>query len=281
MLGQQSKRNMPYAWLMTFHGLLTGLALGTVAATASCGDRPNAPARWEEIHIAAAANLAEVMGELTERFRAQTRIPTVVSLGSTASLAHQIENGAPFDVFLAADTEHIDRLVEQEILTPESRRIYALGMLVVWSASHSIEVPEDLASPRIEVIAVPKPEVAPYGRAAVEALKSLDLWPLIAPRVVYAQNAAMAKQFAQSGNADAALTAGSLDAADGLGKTPVVLPIASHLHQPLHQALGIVKASPRRASAEAFAAFLLSGEMQAWLAARGYRAAPLSESVKN
>ena len=257
---------------MMFQLPLLGLLLWTLAASLGCGD-PSAQstASRREVVVAAAANLAAVIDELTARFEAQSGIRSIVSLGSTASLGHQIENGAPFDVFLAADTEHIDRLVERSLITAESRRVYARGVLVAWSVSHKIRTPGDLASRRYRVIAVPKPEVAPYGRAAVEALQALDLWSTIESRVVYAQNVAMAKQFAQSGNADAALTASSLIHASVRAGTPEPLVISGDLHAALDQALGIVAASSHRDAAQAFAAFLLSDDMQTWLAGNGYR----------
>ena len=266
--------------LFSFRGVFAGLTLCALAATLGCGNNGTQPrAAQEPITIAAAANLAGVIDELTDLFEERTGIRAVVSLGSTASLAHQIENGAPFDVFLAADTEHVDRLVELGLVTAESRRVYARGVLVCWSASHNMSALHDLTSPRFKVIAVPKPEVAPYGFAAVDALKALKLWAALEPKIVYAQNVAMAKQFAESRNADAALTAGSLISVEDRAEAPDPLPIPSHLHAPLDQALGIVAGSPSPHAAEAFAAFLLSDEMQTWLVSRGYRRVPAAESV--
>ena len=257
---------------MMFHLPLLGLLLWALAATLGCGaPSSQSTASQREVVVAAAANLAAVIEELTERFEARTGIRALVSMGSTASLAHQIENGAPFDVFLAADTEHVDRLVEQGLVSAESRRVYARGVLVVWSLTHDITSPADLASSRFKLIAVPKPEVAPYGRAAVDALKALGLWPSLEPKIVYAQNVAMAKQFAQSGNADAALMASSLVGSGDASETPEALVISGDLHAPLDQALGIVTASSSLEAARAFAAFVLSDEMQTWLAGKGYR----------
>ncbi len=265
---------------MIFRRFLSGLVFSLLAATLGCGE-PSAQstASRREVVVAAAANLAAVVEELTERFEEHTGIRAVVSMGSTASLAHQIENGAPFDVFLAADTEHVDRLVEQGLIAAESRRVYARGVLVVWSASGAVAGPGDLTSPRFKVIAVPKPEVAPYGFAAVEALKALKLWSAIEPKIVYAQNVAMAKQFAESRNADAAFTANSLVLSGDASEAPDALVIPSRLHAPLDQALGIVARSPSPHAAEAFATFLLSDEVQTWLEARGYRRVPAAESM--
>ena len=151
--------------------------------------------------------------------------------------------------------------------------------MVAYSRHHNgAPSPADLASSRFKVIAVPKPEVAPYGRAAVDALKALGLWPSLEPKLVYAQNVAMAKQFAQSGNADAALVASSLVGSGDASETPDALVIRGDLHAPLDQALGIVTASSRVREAEAFAAFVLSDEVQTWLEVRGYRRVPPAES---
>ena len=265
---------------MMFRAPLLGLLLPALAATLGCGDpSTQSTASRREVVVAAAANLAAVIEELTERFEKRTGIRAVVSVGSTASLAHQIENGAPFDVFLAADTEHVDRLVEQGLVSAESRHVYARGVLVVWSLTHDITSPADLASSRFKVIAVPKPEVAPYGRAAVDALKALGLWPALEPKLVYAQNVAMAKQFAQSGNADAALMASSLVGSGDASETPDALVIRGDLHTPLDQALGVIAASPRRDAAQAFAAFLLSDDVQTFLELRGYRRVGPAETL--
>ena len=227
----------------------------------------------EKLTVAASANLTAVIDELTARFHSVSEIQTVVSMGSTASLAHQIENGAPIDIFLAADTEHVDLLVKQGLISSSTRHIYARGMLVAWANSVKVKDLNDLTSPSIEVIAMPKPEVAPYGLAAVDAMKALNIWQLLKPKIVYAQNVAMSKQFVQSGNADVAFTAKSLIHFNGVTSS-VSLPVSESLHQPLNQALGVVATSPLQDAARKFTAFLLSKEIQSLLIARGYRPAP-------
>lgn len=231
------------------------------------------------INIAAAANLAVIIDELTDQFSASNGIQTVVSLGSTTSLAHQIENGAPFDIFVSADTEHVDHLIELGLLVAESRRIYARGKLVVLTTSVITDL-QDLTAPAIKVIAVPKPEVAPYGRATVDAIKRLNLWSSLKPKIVYAQNVAMSKQFLRSGNADAAFTANSLINANDM-ESSITLPIAKNLHRPIDQALGIIATSTQQEAVKIFAAFLLSKEVQSLLVTRGYRPAPQRQTTTN
>src|SRR6266536_322877 len=107
----------------------TPLILCAAALLSAC--RTPLPAE-ETLTIAAAANLTDALGEVGRAFEAKTGIKVIFSYGSTAQLATQIENGAPFDLFAAADTEHVDALVVAHKLTGDSRAIYALGQLALW-----------------------------------------------------------------------------------------------------------------------------------------------------
>ena len=225
------------------------------------------------LSVAAAANLAAVCDELGAAFEARTGVSVLFSFGSTAFLAHQIENGAPFDVYAAADVEHVDRLVEKGFLLADSRAVYARGRLVVWVPDGARASPgklRDLAGDEIRIIAVAKPEVAPYGRAAVETLRSLGLWDQVQPKLVYAQNVLMARQFAKSGNADVAFTASSV-LKPGVGRQ---MEVDERLHGPIDQALGIVRGSSRPADARRFARFVVGEDGQTLLRRFGYRSPP-------
>ena len=225
------------------------------------------------LSVAAAANLATVCAELGAAFEEQTGISVTFSFGSTAFLARQIENGAPFDVYAAADVEHVDKLVEEGFLLSDSRAVYARGRLVAWvppGAKVSPSELQDLAGDEIRIIALPKPEVAPYGRAAVEALRSLRLWDQVQPKLVYAQNVLMARQFAESGNADVAFTASSVLKAQ-VGRQ---IEVDEQLHGPIDQALGIVRGSSRPTDARRFTQFVLSEQGQILLGRFGYRSPP-------
>ena len=240
-----------------------------------CGScRPDGPATSPApLSVAAAANLAAVCDELGAAFEERTGVSVLFSFGSTAFLAHQIENGAPFDVFAAADVEHVDRLVEKGLLLANSRAVYARGRLVVWvpaGARASAGQLRDLAGDGIAIIAVAKPEVAPYGRAAVETLRSLGLWDQVQPKLVYAQNVLMARQFAESGNADVAFTAPSV-LTPGVGGR---IEVDERLHGPIDQALGIVRGSSRPTDARCFTRFVVGEDGQTLLRRFGYRSPP-------
>jgi len=222
-----------------------------------------------KLTVAAAANLTDVFGEVGRAFEAKTGIEVIFSYGSTAQLATQIENGAPFDVFAAADVEHVDSLAGTRKLLGESRAIYALGQLALWmpeGAPGGVHDLKDLAEPQIRFVAIAQPELAPYGQATVEVLKGAGLWDTVQPKLVYGTSISMAKQLAASGSANAAFTAYSLV----LHEKGTVLKIDSHLHKPIEQAMGIVAASGHLDEAKEFQSFLLGAEGRTILANNGY-----------
>jgi molybdate transport system substrate-binding protein len=218
--------------------------------------------------VAAAANLTDVFGEVGRAFQAKTGIEVIFSYGSTAQLATQIDKGAPFDLFAAADVEHVDSLAGSRKLLGESRAIYALGQLALWIPEGGPAVHElkDLAGKDVRFIAIAQPELAPYGAATVEVLKGAGLWDAVQPKLVYGTSISMAKQFAASGSANAAFTAYSLV----LHEKGTILKIDSRLHKPIEQAMGIVAASGHLEEAKQFRTFLLSAEGRKFLGNSGY-----------
>jgi molybdate transport system substrate-binding protein len=224
-------------------------------------------AKQPDLTVAAAANLTGVFAQIGQAFTQQTGIPVVFSYASTAQLAQQIENAAPFDVFAAADTVHVDELVRDGKILPESRVVYARGRLALWDPHGMMKKLDDLTGPSIRFVAIAKPEAAPYGAAAVESLKSLGVWDKVQPKVVYATNINMSKQYAATGNADAAFTAYSLVQHERGG----IIIVDEKLHQPIDQAVGIVSGSSRKVDAKRFVAFLTGKEGRAILERFGYQ----------
>jgi len=227
------------------------------------------PAPSPELNIAAAANLTEVFTQLGPRFEHDTGIHPTFSFASTGQLGQQIENGAPFDVFAAADSEHVAALDRKGLLTPGTRAVYARGVLALWipeSGKATVDRVQDLAQPGVRVIAIAKPELAPYGQASVDTLQKLGIWEQVKPKVVYAENISMAKQYGTSKNADAVFTAYSLV----LHEAGKVMKVDETLHKPIDQELGIVEKSTRQESAKKFVAYLLTGAGKSILAGYGY-----------
>lgn len=248
------------------HVLLMSLSLALLMSACGRGERET---KADEITVAAAANLTDAFGELEKRFTARTGVKVTNSFGATADLAKQIENGAPFDVFASADVEHLEGLARKGLIAESPRGVYARGRLVLWlpeGSKASVARVEDLAGESVSKVAIAKPDVAPYGRAAVESLNALGLWSRVEPKVVYSQTVAQAKQFAASGNADAAFVPRSL-VREGEGRA---LEIDGSLHAPIDQAVGVVSASKRQEAARRFVEFLLSEEGQSVLKTFGY-----------
>ena len=245
--------------------LAATIAFG-VASCSSSDSRNDQP----ELIVAAAANLTNVSSEIGQRFTDITGVRVIFTFGATADLAKQIENGAPFDVFVAADTVNVERLQRQGLLASDTPQIYARGRLVVWTPAGSqlrLQSIHDLAKPEFERIAIAKPDLAPYGAAAVQSLRNKGLWEQVRSRVVYGQNVAQVKQFAATGNAEAGFIPKALLKRD----EGSFLEIDQSLHQPIEQAAGVVKNSSKQTAAQQFVGFLLSEEGQRLLEAAGYQ----------
>jgi molybdate transport system substrate-binding protein len=242
------------------------VVLAGLLTVVSCRqDRPK-----PTITVAAAANLTDVFEQLGPKFEAQTGIHPVFSFASTAQLTRQIENAAPFDVFAAADSDHLAELDRQGLLVSGSRNVYARGVLALWIPASSKAVAnriEDLTLPAVRVVAIAKPDLAPYGQASIDTLQRLGIWEQVQTKVVYAENISMAKQYGKSNNADAVFTAYSLV----LHESGKIIRVDESLHQPLNQELGILAKSTHQDDARKFVSFLLTGAGKSILAGSGYQ----------
>lgn len=227
-----------------------------------------APRSTDDLTVAAAANLSPLLQELARMFRAEFGAGVTFSLGSTAQLAQQIEAGAPFDLFLAADAAHIDDLIRRGLVAEKSRRVYAVGKLALWfpDSNRGTSLP-DLKRAAVRSIAVAKPELAPYGQAAIEALRNAGLLETVRSKIVYANNIAMAKQYAVTGNADAAFLAYSLV----LRERGSIIEIDPSSHARLEQVAGIPAPSSRKDAAQKFLDLLTSSKGQKLLQQYGYK----------
>lgn len=240
-----------------------------IAMSCRSRDPKTGPAKSEDLVVAAASNLTDAFAELGPRFTSKTGIHVVFSFGATADLAKQIEYGAPFDVFAAADSEHVEQLESKGLLEPGTRALYARGRLVMWlppGSNLKANRIQDLTAKAFERIAIAKPDVAPYGRATVESLRALGIWNEIEARVIYGQNVSQTKQYAATGNAEVAFIPLAL-VKPGEGS---YLELNEELHRPIDQALGIIKDSTKQAAAREFVKFLLSPEGQEIMMRRGY-----------
>ncbi len=179
-------------------------------------------------------------------------------------LSQQIQNGAPYDVFLSANAAFLDRLIRIRKIEPNSVKIYGIGRVaVLWrdGKHHSIN---DLQENWVRFVALPNPELAPYGAAAQQALEHAHLWEFVRQKVVYSENVRQALQLFDSGNADAVLTASALLE----GRNPDLIP--ADWHQPIIQKAGIVTGTQHPDAAKKFMDFLASPAGQAIFAKFGF-----------
>jgi molybdate transport system substrate-binding protein len=157
-----------------------------------------------EIHVAVASNFTPALARLAERFEELHPIDVVLVSGSTGKLYAQIKNGAPYDLYLAADEARPLALEQEGDALPGSRFTYAMGKLVLWSPTEGLVQPDGdpILPPDCEHVAIANPKLAPYGRAAQEVLEARGLWQSISNRFVRGENVGQAFQFVDSGNAE-------------------------------------------------------------------------------
>jgi len=208
-----------------------------------------------ELTVAAAADLQFAFSDLAELFEQQTGQKVTLIFGSTGQLSQQIENGAPYDLFAAANIDYIHQLAEKKLVLEDSVALYARGRIVLAANRQTgIKVVElkDLLNPQIRHIAIANPEHAPYGVAAKQALETVGLWEAIEPKLVFGENVRQALQYVQSGDAEAGIVA--LSVADVPEITWTLIDEANH--QPLDQALAVLASSQPAELARQFAAFI-------------------------
>lgn len=216
--------------------------------------------------VAAASDLTNVEPVLQQVFEKTnpSRIRWVT--GASATLAQQIENGAPYDIFLSANATFIDRLAAQGKIESISVQTYAVGRVgLLWRDGKQHEIKE-LAANWVQIVALPNPQLAPYGVAAQQALGHLGIWAIVQPKVVYGENVRQTLQLFESGNADAVLTSDSL-----LQGKPATL-IPAEWHSPIIQKAGNVADTPHRVAAQQFLQFLGSAAAREIFAKFGFGA---------
>jgi molybdate transport system substrate-binding protein len=224
------------------------------------------------LRVAAASDLSEAFTEIGATFERDTGRKVTFSFGATGLLAKQIEEGAPFDVFAAANLSFIDDAIKSGACDEATKATYAEGRVVVWTKSDAPFVPTtltDLERAEIVHIAIANPEHAPYGKAAKQALVKAGVWDAIAKKIVYGENVQQTLQFAQSGNADAAIVALSLATVSG----GHALPIDPALHDPLVQGIVACRGAPdshMAADARKFEAFVASDAGRAIMRRYGF-----------
>jgi molybdate transport system substrate-binding protein len=235
-------------------------------------------AHAQEIRVAAAADLKFALDELDTQYEKQTGKKVAVIYGSSGNFFAQIQNGAPFDLFLSADIEYPRKLEAAGLAEPGTVYEYAVGRIVIWMPP---DARADLArlgwkallQPGVERIAIANPEHAPYGRAAVAALRKAGVYEQVRRRLVYGENIAQAAQFVASGSAQAGIVALSLAVSPPMrdGKR---WEIPAETYPPIEQGALILKSAKNKDGARAFLAFLKSAGGRKILEAYGFMPPP-------
>ncbi len=225
----------------------------------------------DTLTIATAANMQFAMESLIQAFTSETGISCETAISSSGKLTAQIEEGAPFHVFISADMKYPTRLFENGFSTAEPK-VYAYGKLVLWSRIDGLEPSiEVLSDERIRHIALANPKTAPYGAAALEVLTYYQLLDPLAQKLVYGESISQTNQFIISKAAEMGFTAKSVVRSPQMKGEGQWVDIDPSIYSPIAQGVVILKHSGENMpAARAFYDFLFSEKAQRILTDFGY-----------
>lgn len=250
-------------------GVAVAVAMVAVTAAAGCG-KQSAGGSAGAIRVAAAADLAFAFKEIGAEFQKATGTKVSFTFGSTGQLAQQISEGAPYDVFAAANVSYVQDTVKADACDGATMALYARGRIAMWSKKGGAAPPAtlgELTDARFVKIAIANPEHAPYGKAAKQALETAGVWEAVKPKVVYGENVQQTLQFAQTDNAEVAIVALSLATVSDEGTYTT---IDEAQHKPIDQALVVCKRGKDKNAALAFTKYVGSAEGRAIMQKYGF-----------
>ncbi|OIJ08413.1 molybdate ABC transporter substrate-binding protein [Anaerobacillus arseniciselenatis] len=208
-----------------------------------------------ELTVAAASDLTLAFSEIGKLFEEETGTKVTFSFGSTGQLADQIENGAPFDVFAAANKKFIENLDEKNLLISDTMKVYAFGRIGLATRADSslnVENIEQLLKPEVTKVAIANPDHAPYGTAAKQALETAGIWDQLENKLVYGRNISDTLTYIETGNAEVAIIALSLVVEDKVNFSI----IDDHMHAPLEQMIAVNNSTKQEEAAREFINFI-------------------------
>lgn len=228
-----------------------------------------------QLTVAAAADLSSALKELADGYERETGVRLKLSFGASGMLTQEIQNGAPFDVFLSADMDYPRQLISAGAAEGSSLFQYAVGNLVVWvPADSQLDLQHQglkaLLDPSVKKIALANPQHAPYGRAAVAALQHAGLYDQLKNRFVMGENVAQAAQFVESGNAQAGFVALAHAVAPGMRRKGKFWQVPAEDYPALAQGAVILTCTQHRTEASEFLVYLRSKEAGAVLTKYGF-----------
>lgn len=254
-------------WMASVGALLASI----LALTIPCAARPASV----ELSVAAAADLSSALKQLAANYERRTGVHLKLSFGSSGMLTQELQNGASFDVFFSADMDYPRQLAAAGLAEGDTLTQYARGKLVLWTPSDShLDLQRDgmnvLLDPSVKKIAIANPQHAPYGRAAMAALKHSGLYDHIKDRLVMGENVAQAAQFVESGNAQAGFVALAHARALEMSGKGKYWKIPADDYPPLDQGAIILTHSQHKQQAADFLKYLGSAEASELLQKYGF-----------
>jgi molybdate transport system substrate-binding protein len=242
---------------------LARLAVGIAAWVLTSTSVPAA-----ETNVAVAANFTEAAREIAAAFKAKTGHEAVLSFGASGQFYTQITQGAPFQVLLSADDARPKKLTDDGLAVAGSRFTYAIGKLVLWSKSPGlVQGEETLKAASFAKLSICNPTAAPYGAAAVEAMKALNIYDSLQPKLVEGATITQAFQFVETGNAELGFVALSQLTGPPTGSRWLV---PQQLYTPIRQDAVLLKSGATNEAATGFIAFLRGAEARAIIEKYGY-----------
>jgi len=229
----------------------------------------------QEVRVALCANMQHAKDDLARAFREQTGIDVSFSTGSSGALLTQIVNGAPFDVFLSADEEFVQSLCEKDLCACRPR-VYAHGVLVIYSRDRDIGGITDLTGDSFRTIGIADPESAPYGRAAVAALTRAGILDAVSSKLVQANKISVVHSHAVTGAVDCGFCAGSIRSA--VGDSGYICEVPHEFYEPIKQAMVVIaREGGAGPGARAFFDFMSGDTARGILLRHGYGAPEVTD----
>lgn len=221
-----------------------------------------------EILVSAASDLTGAFKEIGGMYEKESGNKVTFNFGSTGILAQQIEGGAPIDLFAAANKRYVDDLERKGLTIPETKRVYAIGRIVLATPKGGVKLNslQALMRPETKRIAIANPSHAPYGMAAKEAMEKTGIWEKVKDRVVYGENIRQAMQYLETGSVDAAILALSISIGSDVSYTL----IPHELYSPIEQTLTVIKGAKNEKKAREFADFITGPKGRAVMKRYGF-----------
>ncbi len=273
------KKNSVLGFVINFNhngsgmGRIVAMIVAMTAAMLMTTAFASGQARATDVNVAVASNFSAPMKVIATEFERNTGHQVNLSFGATGQFYAQIQHGAPFDLFLAADDQVPVKLEQAGKVVPGARFTYAIGRLVLWSKDPSLidGNAEVLQSDRFKKMAIANPQLAPYGSAALEVIERLGLSQALVPKLVQGKNIGQTFQFVSSGNAQLGFIALSQVFADGQIRGGSGWVVPDDYYSPIKQDAVLLIAGEHNAGARALFDYLQSDQARAIISSFGYR----------